>query len=978
MLMILNIALRRRAAAIAALIFTTFCASAANAAILTGGTSRPNISTFVKGELAKLIFTVTGLAPGQGSTLSLDFRDEYGVSVLSRSVAVTADSTGAWTGQVDAPSDHYGFFRVFGSLADGTKIAPLGSRPAGFITYAVVPDPAARIDYGAEDSLFGMQGGFSDRAAVIPYLGVRWTSGGWAWDHNEPHSSGEFDEQRGAAAKKGETFPWQSPANERVAYSGAPWRTYTLATVNGVPKWAADPDHSSGNSVLTETGEIGWAKYLDEIGKAFPANYPKQTYHPYQLTWEPSYPWNWKGTDAQLVRIYEIGYQALHKADPNAVVIGPTEGIDEERLFKLGLARYLDGLSVHNYVNYPPERTSYIAELRRALASLKRYGGREIPIYGTEQGYTTAGNVDRELTQARSNVRNNLISLGEGLRFNYAFYVADYSGEPGYGYYYNLNPKIEFGADQISPKPTVPAYAAMTYLIDGHRPVQTIEWLGATSLGYAFQRGDDVVLALWDYSGKPNRVTIPVGATDVTLFDWMGNGKTVKASLSGQIELTLTESPIYVRGVSPRIWGRTGSKPLALAEKEIKAFPGQSVRIAADVATGFAKAGPATLVLEPSPQTGASVVKMDVVLSVSPKSTVLILPLPKSIPAADYSAKLTLLQNGAAVAASGLVMHVQPPVAVQSASPVFDDRRTLLSCEFVNRTSQAIDADAELRLVGLPGDRPKLRLSLPAKGKATFAFDCSDLAPSNNRFYVAQIKLATSDGYQTTETFHETFASAVHVAAAPSPDAALADWAPEQSIDISGQEYVVRSPQSYNGQLAAKAKLAWDEKNLYLAFDVVDPVYIQEHDGWLTWKGDCLQLEFNLDPGHKRIDTGNEAMDRGTIRTMEIDIALTAKGPQAYRTMTFDAGQQPVRLLTGDEAAVSAVKTASGLVYRIALPWKTLGAIEAPRAGQRLGFSAFVNDMNRPGQLDPTALGLFATSTSKDPDSLGCVVLTAK
>jgi len=58
-------------------------------------------------------------------------------------------------------------------MADGTSLTTLGTRPAGFLTYAVVPDPVTRVNYGDAASRFGLQGGFStQQGTVIPYLGV--------------------------------------------------------------------------------------------------------------------------------------------------------------------------------------------------------------------------------------------------------------------------------------------------------------------------------------------------------------------------------------------------------------------------------------------------------------------------------------------------------------------------------------------------------------------------------------------------------------------------------------------------------------------------------------------------------------------------------------------------------------------------------------------------------------------------------------
>lgn len=946
------------------------------AATLTGDTSRPAASTFAIGEQPRLTFSATGLPPNASTTLSLVYRNEYDQVIAKDSIVVNAGTDGKWTGAVSAPASRLGFYRVFASLADGATLGALGSRKGNYLTYAVVPDPALRTDYGAADSMFGMQGGFNAAANIIPYLGVRWVNGGWSWSDHERDGAGEFDKRKAEAAAKGDAYPPLSPANEDIEYNGHPYATYVLACMNGAPKWASLPGYESGNSVLSESGEQAWGQYCAEVGKAFPARYPAQPFVPAQLTWEPAYPWNWKGTDAQLVRIYQIAYPAFHKIDSHALVIGPTMGYPDSDLFKAGLGRYLDGFSLHPYQNYPPELMGYANNIRLMKQQLRQYCGREIPIYGTEQGYSTKGDVSKELDQARSNVRDNLISLGEGFACNFAFYVDDYPGEPGYGFFYNLDPAAPWGSDKLSPKPAVPAYAAMTSLIDGHRPAQTIEWLGPTALGYAFQRGDDIVLALWDYSGSPDKVTIPTGTPSVKVYDWMGNVSKVETDAGRQLTVTLTPDPIYIRGVSPRIWGRTALKPLTVDRNRVDAFPGDRIPIDASVAD--AAAGTGRLVLEPGASLHCAVVAKTVVLSKTPLRATLGLSLPRDIPVGDYSARLTLQRNGTPEAATGVLIHVRSPIQTADIVPAFRDGAPMVSARLTNLTAKPIDADIELRLLDAPGKRPAAHISLAPAQSATAWFDCASLEPTPDRLYDARLTLTTADGYRTSSDFNLNFCPVPWATRPPGLDSSLDNWSTGPEIETAGRQHVIRSPEYYNGKLASAAKFAWDASNLYVAFDVVDPVYIQDHTGFLIWKGDCIQMEFNMDPDTKAAVTGNQAMDKGVIRSSEINVALTANGPEAFRASSFDARQAPIESLDQTEVGLKVVKTAGGLRYRMAIPWKTLGFIGAPSAGQRIGFSAFINDMNQAGQLDPTALGLYADSLSKDPAGFGKLVLLGR
>jgi hypothetical protein len=53
----------------------------------------------------------------------------------------------------------------------------------------------------------------------------------------------------------------------------------------------------------------------------------------------------------------------------------------------------------------------------------------------------------------------------------------------------------------------------------------------------------------------------------------MGNGKSV-LSKKGSIDLKLSQEPVYVSGVSGKIWGRNAEKKLRLRRKRISSHPG--------------------------------------------------------------------------------------------------------------------------------------------------------------------------------------------------------------------------------------------------------------------------------------------------------------------------------------------------------------------------------------------------------------------
>jgi hypothetical protein len=529
---------------------------------LSGDTSRANNSTFVLGESVGLNFKASGLTAGIVTTLTINVIDEFGSEVATASQALTADSSGTATVVYSPPASKYGYYRVDASLPDGTTLARLGTRPAGFITYAVVADPATRQNYGDSGSRFGMQGGFSSAMGpVMSYLGVRYLLAGPGWDTLEPHQAGAFATAHSEAVANGQKYPTS------IANNYAAWPTYALPliTTGEIPSWAMNA--GTGTALrphmgpLNAQGLVGFAEFAKARAGGFAADFPAQSSHYYQMTWEPAIPLLFGGTPAQLVQYYQVAYSAIHQVDAKAMVMGPTvfpvDPVPMQQLWSAGLAKYLDAVSVHPYVKYPPEQHGLITGIRTQMQLATAAKGHSMPFLGTEHGYSSgtqgsyaAGN---EVKQALADVRSTIILLGEGFKVDVAFYIADFwahdssETENTFGYYYNLNPNINFGTDKVGPKPAAPAFATMSYWLDGTATVGPLTNLSGTQLGYRFTRGGETILALWDYTANTT-LNVPVSTATAKVCDWMGNCH-VGSAVNGALNLNLGNAPIYVVGV---------------------------------------------------------------------------------------------------------------------------------------------------------------------------------------------------------------------------------------------------------------------------------------------------------------------------------------------------------------------------------------------------------------------------------------------
>jgi hypothetical protein len=137
--------------------------------------------------------------------------------------------------------------------------------------------------------------------------------------------------------------------------------------------------------------------------------------------------------------------------------------------------------------------------------------------------------------------------LGEGAKVDFGFYVHDFpdndaaigdaKSSNAYGFYYNLNTRIHFGSDKLGPKAVVPAFAAMTYFLDGKTSTGRLTSLSGTQMGYGFVGHGRRVDVIWDY-GTTSSYYVE-GEQEVC--DWMGNCRPVNNS-----RVLLSNRPVYI------------------------------------------------------------------------------------------------------------------------------------------------------------------------------------------------------------------------------------------------------------------------------------------------------------------------------------------------------------------------------------------------------------------------------------------------
>jgi hypothetical protein len=492
---------------------------------------------------------------------------------------------GTQTNTLSCTSTIAGYFAVTGSLSKaGGTLPQAGTRPTGIATFGIIPDvsgvvPAATFAH-ADQHRFGIQG-FNGNLAALTNMGVTQT----------------IDDRELSAMEPSGPNTW-TPSVSNVDATYKSGKIQRLVRLDGIPGWISPTGGMTAGYAPKDLGYF--TSYMSRVGtdtEAIRQAYsPSQQNNYYQVTWEPQ----WQDSQQNFVNMYAAAYAGLHATDPNAIVMGTTNPLVAncttqctagylQTLVGLGIGKYIDGVTTHGYYNagtypaHPPELQDtdptdnqknaldkQMQALRATMQSIKP----NMKLWSTELGISyDAGaaygpnypGANQLYAQAAVATRAHLIILGEGAQVTYFFYGADYPSEVGYGTFFDVvNPTGQFGASNLSPKPQAMSLAAMTRIIDGTQTLGRLNNLPSMVYGYAFQQlgGGSVITALWTHNNAQwpassggysstystnyaLTVDAPGTSGNVSVLDMMGNASTMPYS-NGVVNLTLTESPIYV------------------------------------------------------------------------------------------------------------------------------------------------------------------------------------------------------------------------------------------------------------------------------------------------------------------------------------------------------------------------------------------------------------------------------------------------
>jgi hypothetical protein len=909
-------------------------------------TNSPINNIFEPGKTVALQFDCPNGLPDDQGGLSLEIRDFFDVVVLKHTFK-SSDLKGQIFTLDYAPKDS-GYYAVqaWWVDADGKKLEDrsclrtTGSMPDGFGTFAIMPrtikQNQQRMTRVGDDAFLGLHGGHENLDELI---GVTWKLKATRLKWVEPNKPA--DRPDGYAA-------WVKPLIEKTD-SFHPWeRNFVNLGINlNRPKWAISdtPDVAPG----IKSWDIYMNFFRDYI-QVNKHNVPHMKQRVYDLAWEINL--NEAGSGIHkpvyhaddVVEIYRRARPILQKEDPGAILAGPCCSSPIKNfgwnipLFEKGLFEFIDAYNCHGYHAPPPEEAMIPETFDKLRSLMKKYNhGKVMDIYITELGYRSMyGSEDRQADHARWHARVAGMLKGENIKVYYPFYSYDYTKpvDGSWGICYNLDPKIKFGPEKVSPKAAVPALAVFADQTEGFVPVTRLAPLSDDQWGYVYGTpdGKQVMAMLWSVY-REHQFQLPVGnVNQVTVVDIMGRQRTLPAK-DGMVQLTLTPSPVYVHGLSPELYplNQTISKNL-LAQ----VYPGDQSRVKLS---------------DDLKNTEIQGVFGDV--QVKRVSGDLALQVGKNC----HAGLVGVMLKTADRKTQTRWLAVHQPVELVQAKLVVENGQLIQQFKLHNHAQQTQETTIELTLDKQQQSRQQLTLAGSQIKELSLPLALqSNASPTKTWQTKLTIDGPTIEPIEMVQSFNLL---AAH----------------EVATTTQGKfnNQAVWSGKGASGQTdQATANFQWQKDGLLLDICVNDDVFDQRKTDGIIWQQDSIQIGFDTHPDLKEIYEPLAGIF--TKKLCRLAFALTPQGPLAWRHDTHNAEQLALGDFTADvQMKIERDEKQHVTNYQLMIPWKQIGLDEV-KAGKSIGMSILVNDSDGPA-TKRAMYELFSGLTTRLPQNNGRLTL---
>ncbi|MFJ2378051.1 glycosyl hydrolase [Streptomyces sp. NPDC087769] len=860
-----------------------------------------------------------GVLSARDRSVPWSVRDYRGRTVRQGAAAIDPATR---EGSVDAGELPLGYYTLTlrGTAADGSPVA----RTAGFAVQHPGPDPKRTTD-----SFFGVN--HHHRSAP-----------GDAWD-----DSTKLAARAGADALRVDSVYWSSIEHPKGEYQWPEASERVTADFgergqNGLMLLGfGNSDY--GNIPSTDEAYRAFGKYAGQVAEKAGGRIESLE------VWNEYYGGFSNGVCSQSAKCYakmlEAAYSGVKAADPKVTVVGassfkvPLDWFEE--LFKLGGLKHMDAVSIHPY-RAPGDPEGVELDIAGLKKLMRQYNdGRELPIWITEQGWTSADRdgigVD-EQTQAQATARALLAAKAAGVaRYYWYDLINDGNGPSNGEHNFGLLRKTGPEANGLNPKPAYLAYSTTARELTEARFTGRLHTGDPGLHAYTFRSaagspgGGAVTTALWssDRTGKPVRVRT---GKPVTVVDMLG-GERVLEPVDGWVHLTATGAPVYLRAAVDKV---EESPLLSLsAPRDIAA--GAEIPVTATLdnrATGHgASAHRRTAVFEAEGER--------VTVSAAPgrrASAVLKVPAGDTPGSRGLAAAVTLdgkragaVATGTRVTAEPVTVDVSPEMSVKGAT-----RTDRLAVAVTNHSP-----DTPARVTGIDWSFGDLTGTIAGRGIG----DGGTVPPL------------------ATRTFRTTVDGAAAYAVKPvGVTARLADGRTARAGDAFGFSPIARAtPHLVDGRLTGLGNVpkvdlsevgsysgiepgvadgdmwaTWDDKNLYVSAVVREKDHrTAQKVAWLP-AGDSIGI--GVQPGRPGEGLGRWGADWYMLYAGD----TVTEGPGVFvESLPKD---YPVGPVSGADVRVARDEEAGTTTYLVAVPWKRIAPLSPDDPAFSLTLTVNKND----------------------------------
>lgn len=622
-------------------------------------------------------------------------------------------------------------------------------------------------------------------------------------------------------------------------------------------------------------------------------------------------------SDEESTRLYfplvKTAYQAVKRANPNAeVIVGVSAGIMTDwfkMLFEMGIADYMDTLSVHYYFLDYRAMDSFSNIYNRLMTIdelLKKYKP-SADIIVSEYGwvhniFSTTQEIQRDNYLKNQTIFGKIPRIREAVW--YEFQDSGWSlsfTERNFGMVEYWEEKTPHSANSL-----YLGVAAYNSIVGDRKVCEQYEENG--DYIYRFEKnylGNDTMM-MWHERGASS-VAMNLGCDKITLYDSYGN-ETELYGNDGVFHFILGDTPIMAEG-------NFKSYEMVTSDMSIDArmivTPGEVITYAPDIPNGCKveyKAGNAIDVL--SDEGNSLTFKLDEKAGF------------------ESSIAVTITRNGKVIQTGNVIVEVQESVSAQiTALPYLVQNGKNVLCVKLknNRRDRAISGTFRLK------EPQKLAVKLPET-------DFGELEPlSEKKFYlyipefegggyfnfVGEFKIGNDAPFTINCKYDNSYAR--KCTTPPVIDGIISDGEyAEDCVLKTVNENVVDLFENANqgdDDLSGNFYVTWDDEKIYIAAEITDDTHYQIEEPNMMWRGDSLQF----------------ALADGLSKEI-----MVGKRGNKVQVSGYDDEKYPmdIAIVRGE---------GNKTVYEIALPFAGIFGEEWSVAGKRsIGFSALVNDSDGP------------------------------